>query len=179
MLVSGLHTANAGSDNALMDWDLSNAFGSMLYKVNTIGTQSTLGAYARIGFVIDYSQMIYVGKGGSVSTSDLTNPAPSPYLFAQEFIGYEYIIDYNQFLDFGFELQLGTLALGDWTTTAAGGSIEGTGYVIVNLSQSIKLQLGYGIRYSFLNSANLTTMGLTSADVDKTYYSVALDIGGF
>ncbi|MDH5464593.1 MAG: hypothetical protein OEW60_03130 [Thiovulaceae bacterium] len=179
MLAGGLHTANAGSDNALMDWDLSNAFGSMLFKVNTVGTQQTIGTYARIGFIIDATQMFYIAKGGSLSGADLANLSPSPYLLGQEFIGYEYIVDYNQFLDFGFSLELGTFVLGDGTNLATGGTTEGTAYVIVNISQSVKLQLGYGYRYSFLNAAKLTAMGLTSADVDKTYLSFALDIGAF
>lgn len=178
-MVLGMHTVQAGSNEALMDWDLGNAFGSMLYKINSVGTQQTLASYARIGFILNDNQFIYVAKGGANSNEDLLNATPPPYLMAQEFIGYEYLIDFGFFIDLGISAEIGGLVLGDGTTTTTGGAFEGTLYAVINLSQSIKLQLGYGQRYSFMDNAKLTALGLTASDVDTAYYSFALDIGGF
>ncbi len=169
----------AGSNDALMDFKVDNAFGSVQYKVNTIGTQETIGAYARIGFILDDNQLLFLGKGGAISNADLFNPTPSPYLMGYEFIGYEYLLDFGLFLDLGLALEVGGLVLGDGTTTATGGSAEATLFAVINISQNIKLQIGLGQRYSFLDADKLTAMGLKASDVDKTYYSMSLDIGGF
>lgn len=54
-----------------------------------------------------------------------------------------------------------------------------TAFVIINLSQSIKLQFGLGQRYSMIDNADLADMGLSRSDVDSIYYSFRMDVGRF
>ena len=173
----------ADSDHALFNLDLGDTFGGADSSVNRIGNQDLIFMGFTLGVVLDSNHLLllYVTKGGAVTqTGSVSTPTPSSYVVGHEQIGYEYIFETNSAIDVGLSAELGSFIVSDGNSSSGVSmAADITLHMVINLTENLKLQLGYGKRFSKLEDADLVGMSLRKDQVDTDYYSLRLDVGLF
>jgi hypothetical protein len=168
----------ADSDMALFDIDHKDGYfaglhfkGSNFAGEDVVITAPKVGLYLGENFFIGASKIV---SGGKVAEKNPTYLVPTKYTLAYESLLFGFSFETGTFADIVFEVEAGAGSLNSATVRSFHTFVEPSLIIRTFLTQSITFDLGISHRY--LESDNLTELGLTYDQVSTPSINIGVTL---